>query len=224
MSIASASALVPTRVDAPSRARVHRRCAGIVVVARASSTQDDDADLSRRGLLSSGEWARMSQAPISSTRHVYPPLVADLPRLSLSLSSYAAAMAAAMAAAIPLDRTAGPFAVPNAFAANEPALPLVPRVSTPLKFSNEVPSRIIKGCWQLSGGHRGDPSSDRTSGPAAVDDFASFVNAGIDTFDTGPEACGYGPSELIIGEALKSGKISRDGESISILFTYGQLE
>ena len=123
-------------------------------------------------------------------------------------------MAAAMAAAIPLDRTAGPFAVPNAFAANEPALPLVPRVSTPLKFSNEVPSRIIKGCWQLSGGHRGDPSSDRTSGPAAVDDFASFVNAGIDTFDTGPEACGYGPSELIIGEALKSGKISRDGESI----------
>jgi len=174
MSIASASALVPTRVDAPSRARVHRRRANVVVVARASSTQDDGADLSRRGLLSS------------------------------------AAMAAAMAAAIPLDRTAGPFAVPNAFAANEPALPLVPRVSTPLKFSNEVPSRIIKGCWQLSGGHRGDPSSDRTSGPAAVDDFASFVNAGIDTFDTGPEACGYGPSELIIGEALKSGKISRD--------------
>ena len=123
-------------------------------------------------------------------------------------------MAAAMAAAIPLDRSAGPFAVPNAFAANEPALPLVPRASTPLKFSNEVPSRIIKGCWQLSGGHRGDPSSDRTSGPAAVDDFASFVNAGIDTFDTGPEACGYGPSELIIGEALKSGKISRVGEPI----------
>ena len=145
-------------------------------------------------------------------------------RVSLSLPSYAAAMAAAMAAAIPLDRTAGPFAVPNAFAANEPALPLVPHAPTPLKFSKEVPSRIIKGCWQLSGGHRGDPSSDRTSGAAAVDDFASFVNAGIDTFDTGPEACGYGPSELIIGEALKSGKISRDGESISILFTYGQLE
>ena len=81
----------------------------------------------------------------------------------VSLSSYAAAMAAAMAAAIPLDRTAGPFAVPNAFAANEPALPLVPHVSTPLKFSKEVPSRIIKGCWQLSGGHRGDPCSDRTS-------------------------------------------------------------
>ena len=215
MSIASASALVPTRVDAPSRARVHRRArANVVVVARASSTTDDGADLSRRGLLSTGEWARMSRAPIS-TRHVHPTLVADLPRLSLSLSSYAAAMAAAMAAAIPLDRSAGPFAVPNAFAANDTAtLPLVPRASTPLKFSNEVPSRIIKGCWQLSGGHRGDPSSDRTSGPAAVDDFASFVNAGIDTFDTGPEACGYGPSELIIGEALKSGKISRDGESI----------
>ena len=157
--------------------------------------------------------ARMSQAPIS-TRHVYPTLLASL-TFRVSLSSYVAAMAAAMAAAIPLDRTAGPFAVPNAFAANDTAtLPLVPRASTPLKFSNEVPSRIIKGCWQLSGGHRGDPSSDRTSGTAAVDDFASFVNAGIDTFDTGPEACGYGPSELIIGEALKSGKISRDGESI----------
>ena len=213
MSIASASALVPTRVDAPSRARVHRRRANVVVVARASSTADDDVDLSRRGFLSSGEWARMSQAPIS-TRHVYPTLVAD-PSSRLSPPSYAAAMAAAMAAAIPLDRTAGPFAVPNAFAANDTAtLPPVPRASTPLKFSNEVPSRIIKGCWQLSGGHRGDPSSDRTSGTAAVDDFASFVNAGIDTFDTGPEACGYGPSELIIGEALKSGKISRDGESI----------
>jgi hypothetical protein len=74
MSIASASALVPTRVDAPSRARVHRRRANVVVVARASSTQDDGADLSRRGLLSSGEWARMSRAPIS-TRHVYPSLV-----------------------------------------------------------------------------------------------------------------------------------------------------
>ena len=61
---------------------------------------------------------------------------------------------------------------------------------------------------------RAHSPEDRTSGAAAVDDFASFVNAGIDTFDTGPEACGYGPSELIIGEALKSGKISRDGESI----------
>ena len=125
-------------------------------------------------------------------------------------------MAAAMAAAMPLDRAAGPFAVPAAFAAADPTLllPTVPRAPAPLKFSAQTPSRIIKGCWQLSGGHRGDPASDRTSGAAAVDDFASFVAAGIDTFDTGPEACGYGPSELVIGEALKRGTVSRDDVKI----------
>merc|ERR1719163_142159 len=138
---------------------------------------------------------------------------ADLSRRDL-LSS--AAMAAAMAAAMPLDRAAGPFAVPAAFAAADPTLllPTVPRAPAPLKFSAQTPSTIIKGCWQLSGGHRGDPASDRTSGAAAVDDFASFVAAGIDTFDTGPEACGYGPSELVIGEALKRGTISRDDVKI----------
>ena len=125
-------------------------------------------------------------------------------------------MAAAMAAAMPLDRAAGPFAVPAAFAAADPTLllPTVPRAPAPLKFSAQTPSTIIKGCWQLSGGHRGDPASDRTSGAAAVDDFASFVAAGIDTFDTGPEACGYGPSELVIGEALKRGTITRDDVKI----------
>jgi hypothetical protein len=76
MSIASASALVPTRVDAPSRARVHRRArANVVVVARASSTTDDDADLSRRGLLSSGEWGPNVTSPdIHATRVSNPSL------------------------------------------------------------------------------------------------------------------------------------------------------
>jgi len=138
---------------------------------------------------------------------------ADLSRRDL-LSS--AAMAAAMAAAMPLDRAAGPFAVPAAFAAADPTLllPTIPRAPAPLKFSAQTPSTIIKGCWQLSGGHRGDPASDRTSGAAAVDDFASFVAAGIDTFDTGPEACGYGPSELVIGEALKRETLRRDDVKI----------
>ena len=125
-------------------------------------------------------------------------------------------MAAAMAAAMPLDRAAGPFAVPAAFAAADPTLllPTIPRAPAPLKFSAQTPSTIISGCWQLSGGHRGDPASDRTSGAAAVDDFASFVAAGIDTFDTGPEACGYGPSELVIGEALKRETLRRDDVKI----------
>jgi aryl-alcohol dehydrogenase-like predicted oxidoreductase len=87
----------------------------------------------------------------------------------------------------------------------------VPRASSPLKHTgNLAPSRVIKGCWQLSGGHRGDAATDRTSGTAAVEDFAPFVAAGVTTFDTGPEACGYGPSELVIGEALRKGFVRRD--------------
>lgn len=62
-------------------------------------------------------------------------------------------------------------------------------------------SRIIKGCWQLSGGHRGERASDRTSGDAAVQDFQKFVDAGITTFDT---ADIYGPSESLIGRYLAS--------------------
>lgn len=45
-------------------------------------------------------------------------------------------------------------------------------------------SAVIKGCWQLSGGHHGDKSSDRTAGNNAVDDFEVFRTAGINTFDT----------------------------------------
>jgi len=58
-------------------------------------------------------------------------------------------------------------------------------------------SRVIKGCWQLSGGHRGDRTSDRTTGNAAVEDFQQFVDAGVTTFDT---ADIYGPSEKLIGQ------------------------
>ncbi len=46
-------------------------------------------------------------------------------------------------------------------------------------------SRIIKGCWQLSGGHDGERATNRTKGQAAIDDFQPFVLAGITTFDTG---------------------------------------
>jgi aryl-alcohol dehydrogenase-like predicted oxidoreductase len=89
-------------------------------------------------------------------------------------------------------------------------LPRVPEANAPLKHTNIAPSRVIKGCWQLSGGHSGDAASDRTSGSAAVEDFAAFVAAGVTTFDTGPEACGYGPSELVIGEALRRGLVKRE--------------
>lgn len=62
-------------------------------------------------------------------------------------------------------------------------------------------SRIVKGCWQLSGGHVGERATDRTSGQAAIDDFQAFVAAGITTFDT---ADIYGPSEALIGRYLAS--------------------
>ena len=62
-------------------------------------------------------------------------------------------------------------------------------------------SRVVKGCWQLSGGHRGDKASDRTQGKNAVEDFDAFVSAGITTFDT---ADIYGPSEELIGKYLDS--------------------
>jgi len=83
-------------------------------------------------------------------------------------------------------------------AAQAAELPLVPTVEiTP---GLEI-SQVVKGCWQLSGGHAGDRATDRTSGKAAVQDFQQFVQAGITTFDT---ADIYGPSERIIGEYLSS--------------------
>ncbi len=74
---------------------------------------------------------------------------------------------------------------------------------------------MIKGCWQLSGGHRGDPQSDRTTGSQALEDFAAFYDAGggagfgipRHTRDILPSAgitswdCAdhYGPAEALIG-------------------------
>jgi aryl-alcohol dehydrogenase-like predicted oxidoreductase len=117
----------------------------------------------------------------------------------------------AASVAVPNSGASPIIAVPTAFAA---AATSVPPASTPLKHSTVTPSTVIKGCWQLSGGHRGDPKTDRTSGSAASDDFAPFVRAGVDTFDTGPEACGYGPSEQIIGDALKRGIVKRSEVNI----------
>ena len=78
------------------------------------------------------------------------------------------------------------------------AAPLVPSVE--LIPGLDI-SRVVKGCWQLSGGHAGDRATDRTSGKEAVQDFQKFVDAGITTFDT---ADIYGPSERIIGTYLSS--------------------
>ena len=59
--------------------------------------------------------------------------------------------------------------------------------------------QVVKGCWQLSGAHRGDHDSDRTAGNAAVRDFAAFQAAGITTLDVADH---YGPGEELIGERV----------------------
>ena len=59
---------------------------------------------------------------------------------------------------------------------------------------------MIKGNWQLSGGHSGDRADDRTRGSAAIADMATFVAAGVTTFDT---ADIYGPSESLIGDFIR---------------------
>ena len=60
-------------------------------------------------------------------------------------------------------------------------------------------AQVVKGCWQLSGAHRGDRDSDRTAGEAAVRDFAAFQAAGITTLDVADH---YGPGEELIGDAV----------------------
>jgi len=88
-------------------------------------------------------------------------------------------------------------------AAEAASLPLVPPgVLFPGCRLSPAPSAVIKGCWQLSGRHKGDAESDRTSPKLASEDFQPFVDAGISTFDTGPESVGYGPSEKVIGDYL----------------------
>ena len=76
-------------------------------------------------------------------------------------------------------------------------------------------SRIIKGNWQLSGGHKGDRASDRTSGAAAVEDLQAFANAGITTLDT---ADIYGDSERIIGQYLASSPDARSKATVLTKF------
>ncbi|KAK9804340.1 hypothetical protein WJX72_008140 [[Myrmecia] bisecta] len=80
------------------------------------------------------------------------------------------------------------------------ALPKVPTIE--LAPSLAI-SQVIKGCWQLSGGHRGEKASDHTAGAAAVQDFQRFAEVGVTTLDTADH---YGPSEALIGEYLKQAR------------------
>ena len=179
------------RRDVRHSGRTARRSSRSPVIARANADADakraSPADVTRRAVLSTA--AGFAAGVLSNDRAG----VTNTPSGGLVLP--------------------GSYLWPDAAYAGD--LPSVPKAAAALKHTADViPSRVIKGCWQLGGGHRGDPGSDRTSGNEAQQDFAPFVAAGVTTFDTGPEACGYGPSELVIGEALKKGVIKRSDVQI----------
>jgi aryl-alcohol dehydrogenase-like predicted oxidoreductase len=81
----------------------------------------------------------------------------------------------------------------------------VPRVELTPGYSV---SRILKGGWQLAGGHG---AVDRA---AALDDMARFVDAGITTFDCADIYTGV---EALIGEFLRS---RREGPAIQVHTKY----
>lgn len=88
-----------------------------------------------------------------------------------SLSRRSALAGAAVAAAGSLLHP-GPLGAPAAAAAaaeQQSAVLLVPHVPLAPSCPQLSISRVIKGCWQLSGGHRGERETDRTTGAAAVE-------------------------------------------------------
>jgi hypothetical protein len=94
----------------------------------------------------------------TSRRHV-------LGRTAALLSGATAAQAfgAALAAEETLPGLPVPALQPQQAVATMPEVPfaqLAPGLNV---------TRVIKGCWQLSGGHHGDPATDRTVGTAAVE-------------------------------------------------------
>jgi len=142
-----------------------------------------------------------SNAADSGSQHA-----AILQRRQLLTASAAAAAAATLwlpGAAPPASAAAlaEAAAAPSAAAAGAAAaatLPLVPKAALTPNLSI---SKVIKGCWQLSGGHRGDRASDRTGGEAAVADFRAFYEAGVTSFDAADH---YGPAEVLMGRFLAS--------------------
>ena len=95
------------------------------------------------------------------------------------------AAGAGSAVVLPPPASAGSAATAAAAAAADAAaLPAIPTVALTPRLSV---SRVIKGCWQLSGGHRGERASDRTGGREAVADFGEFAANGVTTFDMAGE-------------------------------------
>jgi aryl-alcohol dehydrogenase-like predicted oxidoreductase len=107
--------------------------------------------------------------------------------------------------AAPLAAGVAAAAGPTLATAAAAAAPAVER--GPLFPGSDIEiSRVVKGCWQLGGGHGGERASDRTAGSAAVADFAAFARQGVTTLDT---ADIYGASEGLVGKYLASSAEAR---------------
>lgn len=78
--------------------------------------------------------------------------------------------AAALTAGLAATRVNPSYALAgdSAAAAVADTLPQVPHVQLAPNAAGFEVSQVIKGCWQLSGGHKGDKQTDRTGGEAAV--------------------------------------------------------
>lgn len=96
--------------------------------------------------------------------------------------------------------TALPWSCPEAKASAAAIAPAAAAIPKTIIAPDLSVTQVIKGCWQLSGGHRGDDSTDRTAGQKAVEDFSKFYNAGITSWDCADH---YGPAELLIGRCLE---------------------
>jgi len=84
-------------------------------------------------------------------------------------------------------------------------------------------TRVVLGRWQLSGGHRGDAATDRTSGSRAVDDIVTAAERfGLTTQDT---ADIYGQSQKLVGQArLRAVQDKVKFEALTKLCVFSEFE
>ena len=105
------------------------------------------------------------QRPSVSRHQITWPLTSRRDLIASGAATYLATQAASLAAPYAAAAVVDP-ATTSSISSSSSSLPLVPRAQLAPGLSC---SRVIKGCWQLSGGHTGESQTDRTSGQAAVE-------------------------------------------------------
>lgn len=176
-------------------AHVHRPCCQLQQARPLARCCRQVRSVNRRDILvSTVSLVSAAEAVASETEPGASPEGAAAAAAADSLAGGLAAAAAATRAAKPQKKKSKGKA--RAKAALKPP-GIVPKVKL---ADNLAVSKVIRGCWQLDGQHKGDALSDRTSGAAAIEDLDAFCRAGITTIDT---ADNYGGSELLVGQHLR---------------------